>query len=122
MILRWYYFLSSWALLLSISYPVHKQNPYPLQLFCLVGLTGIPWMAATEPVLKLIFIALVHILPFAWLPAIIDSQGILFALLIIGVYGLVMSHIHKNIITFYYEALTKHHSTTYAFMQELLGF
>ena len=122
MILRWYLFLSSWAFLLSATYPLHKQNIYPLQLFCLLGLTGIPYMALTEPVLKLMFLILAHLLPFLWLPALINQQGIRFALFIILVYALIMISIHKNILELYYEILTRHHTTTYAFFQELLGF
>jgi hypothetical protein len=122
MILRWYLFLSSWVFLLSATYSLHKQNTYPLQLFCLLGLAGIPYMALTEPVLKLIFLIFAHLLPFLWLPALINWQGIQFALFIILLYGLIMTFMHKNIFELYYEILTRHHTTTYAFFQEALGF
>jgi len=79
-------------------------------------------MALTEPILKLIFLILAHLLPFLWLPALINRQGILFALFIILVYVLIMTSMHKNIPGLYYEKLTRHHTTTYAFFQELLGF
>ena len=120
--LRWYYFLSSWVLLLAITYQIHGQNVFPLQLFCLIGGIGVLFMKQPQPLLKQVLLVLVHLAPFLWLPAIIDRQGILFGLYVGIVYLLVMLSIHKNIFGLYFEALDKRHATTYAFLQELLGF
>jgi hypothetical protein len=120
--LRWYYFFSSWVLLLAVTYQIHGQNVFPLQLFCLIGAIGVPFMKQPQPLLKQVLTVLVHLAPFLWLPAIIDRQGILFALYVGIVYLLVMLYIHKNIFGLYFEILNKHHDTTYAFFQELLGF
>jgi hypothetical protein len=116
--LRWYYFLSVWAFLLSATYLVHHQNPYPLQLFCLIGLGAI---SLKEPLLKQLILIGFHLLPFLWLPAIINQQGIFFGLSVLVIWILFMMFFNKNIIELYKEALTKHHSSTYAFLQELLG-
>ena len=120
--LRWYYFFSSWVLLLAVTYPIHGQNVFPLQLVCLIGAIGVPFMKQPQPLLKQVLTVLVHLAPFLWLPAIIDRKGIILGLYVGIVYLLVMLYIHKNIVKLYLEILNKHHATTYAFMKELLGF
>jgi hypothetical protein len=120
--LRWYYFFSSWVLLLAVTYQIHGQNVFPLVLFCLIGAIGVPFMKQPQPLLKQVLTVLVHLAPFLWLPAIIDRQGIIFGLYVGIIYLLVMMYIHKNIVELYLEILNKHHATTYAFMKELLGF
>jgi len=119
--LRWYYFLSVWAFLLSATYLVHHQNPYPLQLFCLIGLAGVPFMQQPQQPLKQLILIVFHLLPFLWLPAIINQQGIFFGLSVLVIWMLFMMLFHKNIMELYKEALHKHHPSTYAFLQELLG-
>lgn len=120
--LRWYYFFSSWVLLLAVTYQIHGQNVFPLQLFCLIGAIGVLFMKQPQPLLKQVLTVLVHLIPFLWLPAILDRQGIVFGLYVGIIYLLVMMYIHKNIVELYLEILNKHHATTYAFMKELLGF
>ena len=120
--LRWYYFFSSWVLLLAVTYQIHGQNVFPLVLFCLIGAIGVPFMKQPQPLLKQVLTVLVHLIPFLWLPAIIDRRGIVFGLYVGIIYLLVMMYIHKNIVELYLEILNKHHATTYAFMKELLGF
>jgi len=121
MMLRWYYFLSVWTFLLGATYILHHQNVYPLHLFCLLGLVAVPFMQQPQQLLKQLLLIVFHLLPFLWLPAILNQQGLFFALSVIIIYMIIMTLLHKNIIQLYMETLTKHHPSTYAFLQELIG-
>lgn len=118
---RWYYMLSAWIFLLSATVVVHGQPMYPLQLLALIGCVYsvlAPW---PQPLLKHVLIQALHLLPFLWLPQIINEKGITFGLLVIIVWLLFMIVIGKNPIDVYRQFIDERHTTTYAFVQEQLN-
>jgi hypothetical protein len=123
--LRWYYFLSFWTLILCATYRIHGFNTYPLLLFCLVGLIAVPLLPAREPIAKRVLqtslLLGVHLSPFLWTPAIINTVGIQFGLCVLIVYMLFMMALDKNIIQAYSEAIYKHYDSTFVFFKEGLG-
>jgi uncharacterized membrane protein (DUF441 family) len=123
--LRWYYYFSFWTLFLCTTYRIHGFNTYPLLLFCLLGLIAIPLIPSTELVtvqyIKIFLLLTVHLMPFLWIPALINQAGIQFGLYVLIVYILFMIVLNKNIVTAYLEAIYKPHTSTFAFLKEGLG-
>ena len=107
--IRWFHLLSVWIFIVSVLYPFHKISSFPLNLLALVGITT---LKASESFWKSLHIVLIHLLPFLWIPYVINKESIiLFFGTIIG-YLILMNCLQEDPVDIY-RVLQEEEHTTY---------
>ena len=106
---RWFHLLSAWIFILSVLYPFHKISTFPLNLLALVGITT---LKASESFWKSLHIVLIHLLPFLWIPYVINKESITLFFGAIFCYLIFINYLQEDPIHIY-SVLDKENHTTY---------
>ena len=116
---RWFHLLSTWIFILSALYPFHKISTFPLNILALVGITT---LKASESSWKSLHIVLLHLLPFLWIPYVINKESIiLFFGVIIG-YFIFMNYLQEDPIDVYRVLQDEEHKTYREYVVARFGF
>lgn len=118
---RWYHLLSAWILLLSILYPLHKISTFPLNILALSGCYAVIADPFKEHPVKNIYIMLVHLAPFLWIPYDVSKGAIGFALIVIALYCVFMAAIDEQPVDVYRAVFSEHHTTINEFIEARFG-
>ncbi len=108
MIVKWFHIFSVWIFIASTLYliGISPINTFPLNILALIlGTYQFLYRFAIDPIWKLAYVALLHLLPFITIPVDITRYTIICNFLILATYVAYML-ITKNSITDVYHTIT----------------
>jgi len=94
------YIVCSWALFLSLLYPLHGISTFPINILCLFGLFG---KSLTEISYSSVYHYFMHLGPFLWVPWTFQIESIILCLSFFFVYSTIMIIFFKNPLDYYLE-------------------
>jgi hypothetical protein len=115
---RWFHLLSSWIFITSLLYPLIKISTFPLNLLALVGIFT---LKASESLEKGLHILIIHLIPFLWIPYVINKESIILFFGIIVGYLTLMHCIHEDPIDVYTVLQKEEHKTYREFLNARFG-
>jgi hypothetical protein len=118
---RWYHLLSTWIFLLAAVYPIIKLPMFPLICIASVGCFESILNPYNEHVIKNLYIMLIHLTPFAWIPYDLSRGAFEFAGAIIVLYVAFIFVIGENPIHVYKVLLQEQHRTAQEFLRDRFG-
>jgi hypothetical protein len=92
------YIVCTWALLLSILYPLHGISTFPINILCLFGLFG---KSLTEVSYQSAYNYFMHLGPFFWVPWTFQIESIILCLFFFFIYTTLMIILFKNPLDYY---------------------
>ena len=119
---RWYYILSTWIFLASVAYPFHQISTYPLNLFALVGCLEVILNPHKESWVKNVYILLLHLLPFLWIPYDLSIEVLEYSLLFVCAYLVFVLFLNENIVHIYRTLLNEDHPKYTQFLCDRFGY
>jgi hypothetical protein len=92
------YLVCTWALLLSLLYPLHGISTFPINLLCFGGIQGTP---LDEISYASAYNYFMHLGPLFWVPWTFQIESIILCLVFFFVYTTVMLVTFKNPLDYY---------------------
>ena len=92
------YIVCTWALLLSLLYPLHGISTFPINILCIWGLIG---GCLDELSYASLYNYFLHLGPFFWVPWTFQIESIILCLVFFFVYTTIMLVIFKNPLDYY---------------------
>ena len=118
---RWYYILSTWIFIASAAYPLHQISTFPLNLLALVGCLEVVLNPHKESWVKNVYIMLLHLLPFLWIPHNLTKITIEICIVFVIVYLLFIAALKENVFHVYLTLLDEDHPTAAMFLCDRFG-
>ena len=118
---RWFHLLSTWIFILSALYPLHGISTFPLNILASVGCFEPILNPHKESMVKNIYIILLHILAFIWIPYEFSTRTLTFALCVIIAYLIFVECINENPFHIYAVLLDEDHPTAQEFLCDRFG-
>jgi len=115
---RWFHLLSVWIFVASALYPFHKISTFPLNLVALIGITT---LKMSESFWKSLHIVLIHLLPFLWIPYVINKESIKLFFGVIVCYFIFMSYLQEDPIDVYRVLQEEEHKTYREYLEARFG-
>jgi hypothetical protein len=115
---RWYHLLSAWIFIISVLYPLHKISTFPLNLLALVGITT---LKASESFIKGLHIIIIHLIPFLWIPYIINTESIILFFGTIFAYLALIVFLRENPFQIYTVLQGENHKTYKEYIESRFG-
>lgn len=118
---RWYHLLSVWIFILSALYPLHKISTFPLNVLSLIGLYVVITDPLKEHPFKNIYILLMHLAPFLWIPYDFSRGAIGFALIVMTIYVAFVYSLKEQPVDIYRALFSERHTTMNEFLAARFG-
>jgi len=116
--IRWYHLLSTWIFIISVLYPLHKISTFPLNLLALVGITT---LKASESFMKSLHIIIIHLIPFLWVPYVINREAIILFFATIIAYLALIVFLRENPFHVYTVLQEEEHKTYKEYIESRFG-
>ena len=110
MILKWFHIFSVWIFIASTLYVIGISpiNTFPLNVLALIpGTYQFLYRVAIDPIWKLAYIALLHLLPFTTIPINLTKRTIMYNFLILAAYVAYMLITKNSIVDVYHTMMTE---------------
>lgn len=119
---RWYYIFSTWIFLYSAAYPLHHISTFPLNVLALVGCLEIILNPHKESWVKNLYILLLHLLPFLWIPYSLSLETLGYSAIFTCLYLVSMIFLNESVIHIYRVLLDEDHPIYTQFLCDRFGF